>query len=255
MNPDPAAKTVALFATCLVDLFRPAVGFAAVKLLRDAGYEVEVPEQTCCGQPNFNSGDEDGAREMATRVVSSLSACDYVVTPSGSCAAMLKRQYPHLLRNTPHAQAAEAMAARTWELTAFLTDVAGLDSVAATLETTITYHDACTGLRELGIRQQPRRLLSSVAGLTLSEMQQAEACCGFGGLFCVKYPDVSGRIADAKIDALRETDADYVVTGDVGCLMQIEGRLHRLGAERPRVAHVAEILAGTLEADGHADDE
>ena len=247
MTGNEPAKTVALFATCLVDLFQPDVGFAAVQLLKTAGYDVSVPEQGCCGQPNFNSGDRDGARQIATGMIRQFAAYDYVVTPSGSCAAMVRCHYPTLFRGDPEAtRAASELAKKTWELTSFLVDVAGLDAVEATLDASVTYHDACSGFHEMDIHEQPRQLLSSVSGLELREMEQPDACCGFGGLFCVKYPNVSNRIAESKIDTICATGADYVVAGDVGCLLQIEGKLHRLGEKKTKVVHVAEILANTL---------
>ena len=246
MTGNEPAKTVALFATCLVDLFQPDVGFAAAHLLEKAGFDVSVPDQACCGQPNFNSGDRDGAQQIALGMIERFAAYDYVVTPSGSCAAMIHHHYPTLFRgNSEATRAASDLAKRTWELTSFLVDVAGLSTVEATLDASVTYHDACSGLREMDIREQPRRLLSSVSGIELREMEQSDACCGFGGLFCVKYPDVSNRIAESKIDTIRATGADYVVAGDVGCLMQIEGKLHRLGENKIKVVHVAEILANS----------
>lgn len=252
---EPAAATVALFVTCLVDLFRPTVGLAAARLLEQAGYQVHVPAQGCCGQPNFNSGDRDGARQMAAGVIEQFAGFDYVVAPSGSCAAMLKHHYPALFDdNSALGRSARELADRTWELTGFLVDVAGVVSVDAMFDGVLTYQDACSGLRELGVQAQPRRLLSSVAGSELREMEQPDACCGFGGLFCVKYPEVSGRIADAKIDAIVATSADVVVAGDLGCLMQIEGRLHRLG-KATRAMHVAEVLAGVSGEWNDADDE
>jgi len=249
------AKTVALFVTCLVDLYRPNVGFSAVRLLEQAGFDVSVPDQGCCGQPNFNSGDRDGARHIAVRVIEQFAGYDYVVTPSGSCAAMIRRHYPALFdADSQEKTAALAMAEKTWELTSFLVDRVGFEAVAVTLDASVTYHDACSGFHELGIREQPRRLLSSVSGLELREMEQPDQCCGFGGLFCVKYPQVSNRIAEAKIDAIHATGADYVVAGDVGCLMQIEGKMHRLGDTKTRVVHVAEILADRLSGNADADD-
>lgn len=251
MTAHASSGKVALFATCLVDLFRPEVGFASVRLLESAGFDVSVPEQGCCGQPNFNSGDRDGARQIAAGMIERFGQYDYIVTPSGSCAAMVRRHYPGLFGDDP---AAMALAEKTWELTSFLVEVAGLDGVEAKLDASATYHDACSGLRELGISEQPRRLLSSVAGIEVREMEQPDNCCGFGGLFCVKYPDVSNRIAAAKIDAICATGADYVVAGDVGCLMQIEGKLHRLGHERTEAVHIAEILANTLTESPGEDD-
>ncbi len=255
MPDNKPVKTVALFATCLVDLFRPDVGFAAVRLLEAAGFEVSVPEQGCCGQPNFNSGDRDGARQIAAGMIKRFAEYDYIVSPSGSCSAMLRCHYPTLFPGDQEATtAALELAKKTWELTSFLVDVAGVDTFDTVLNASVTYHDACSGLREMNIREQPRRLLSSVSGVDLREMEQPDACCGFGGLFCVKYPDVSNRIAETKVDAIRATDADYVAAGDVGCLMQIEGKLHRLGEQKIKVIHVAEILANTLSGETGADD-
>jgi len=242
-----SAKTVALFATCLVDLFQPEVGFAAVRLLEAAGFKVKVPDQGCCGQPNYNGGDRDGARQIAVGLIRQFAGYDYVVTPSGSCAAMVRCHYPELFADDHElGRPAVELAQKTWELTSFLVDIAGYDTGTAALDASVTYHDSCSGLRELGIREQPRRLLSAVAGIELREMEQPEACCGFGGLFCVKYPEVSDQIGRVKTDSICAVDADYVAAGDVGCLMQIEGKLHRLGEKKIKVVHVAEILAKAL---------
>jgi L-lactate dehydrogenase complex protein LldE len=250
---DPRDK-VALFVTCLVDQFRPGVAQAAVRLLEDAGYEVVVPAQGCCGQPNFNSGDRDGARRMARRVIDTFEHCAWVVVPSGSCAATIKHDYPRLFDDdTALAQRASALAARTWELVTFLDEVAGLGHVASTCEAKATYHDSCSGLRELGIKRAPRAALGRVAGLDLVESRDPEACCGFGGLFCIKYPDVSNRMTERKIDDITTSGASIVVGGDVGCLMTIEGVLRRRGS-RVRCRHVAEVLAGTATADDDAHD-
>jgi L-lactate dehydrogenase complex protein LldE len=239
-----ASARVALFVTCLVDLFRPEVGFASIRLLEQAGYSVDVPAQGCCGQPNFNSGDRDGATAMAAGVIERFSGYDYVVAPSGSCAAMLRVHYPSLFAPGSDAhRAAVALAGKTYELTSFLHDVAGGRYSAVDWPGSVTYHDGCSGLRELGIREQPRTLLRSVTGLELRELGEPEACCGFGGLFCVKYPDVSARIADVKTRDVLQTGADTLVSGELGCLLQIEGKLHRDGA-RVRALHIAEILAG-----------
>lgn len=258
----PTAQRVALFITCLADLYRPEVGFAAVRLLENAGYVVEVPAQGCCGQPNFNSGDRSGATEMAGGLVRRFAAYDYVVAPSGSCAAMIRCHYPTLFPEGSDERAlADALAEKTHELTSFLSDIAGVPGASVVWPAAVTYHDGCSGLRELGIKQQPRKLLQAVHGLELREMTEADACCGFGGLFCVKYPDISNRIAATKTRDIAATGADYVVTGDTGCLLQIQGKLHRDGSTI-QVVHVAEILAGSLEdypaspetGDSHADD-
>jgi L-lactate dehydrogenase complex protein LldE len=241
---------VGLVVTCLVDLIRPAVGFAAVKLLEDAGCTVEVPRQSCCGQPAFNSGDRATARELAEQVIATFERYDYVVVPSGSCGGQVRVHYPELFHGDPNWHPrAQAFAAKTYELVSFLTDVLGVSKVAAHYAGTATYHDSCSNLRELGVRTQPRRLLAGVEGLALTELPDADVCCGFGGTFCVKYPDISNAIVTKKAEAVAATGADTLLAGDLGCLMNIAGKLQRLG--RPvHVRHVAEVLAGM--ADGPA---
>jgi L-lactate dehydrogenase complex protein LldE len=240
--PEPAR--VALLVTCLVDLFRPSVGFAAVKLLEQAGCTVEVPRaQTCCGQPAYNSGDRADAKAIARQVIAAFAGYDYVVAPSGSCAGMVKLHYPELFADEPPSLArAQELAARTHELVSFLVDVRGMDSVAARWQRTATYHDACSGLRELGVKEQPRRLLASVDGLTLTELPGAEVCCGFGGTFCIKYPEISDKMVTDKAADIAATGAEAVVAGDLGCLLNIAGKLSRRGS-RVEVRHVAEVLA------------
>jgi len=241
--------TVALFVTCLVDLMRPAVGFAAVKLLEGAGCDVVVPAaQTCCGQPAYNSGDSKDAAAIARSVVDTFEGFDYVVIPSGSCGGTIKVHYSELFANDPAmAPRAEALAAKTFELTTFLVEVLGLEAVVQRYQGTAAYHDSCSGLRELGIKSAPRQLLSGVDGLEIREMELAETCCGFGGLFCVKYPDISEKMVDAKADAIIASGADTLLGGDLGCLLNMAGRLHRRGA-RVSTRHVAEVLAGTTDA-------
>jgi len=244
--PDAAAPRVGLFVTCLVDLFRPTVGFAALKLVEDAGCRVAVPDvQVCCGQPAYNSGDRADAAAIARQVVAAFEDVDYVVVPSGSCAGMLREHYPRLLGDDPAwAPRAHHVAARTWELVSFLTDVRGVTGVTGVaFAETVTYHDSCSGLRELGIRDQPRRLLASVAGLELVEVADAEVCCGFGGTFCVKYPEISNRMVAEKAAAITATGAGTVLAGDLGCLLNIAGKLSREGCAC-RARHVAEVLAG-----------
>jgi L-lactate dehydrogenase complex protein LldE len=235
---------VALFVTCLVDLMRPSVGFAAVKLLEDAGCTVDVPVQTCCGQPAYNSGDRGTTRDLATQVIEAFRGYDYVVAPSGSCAGMIRTHYPELFADDPNwLPRANDLAARTHELTSFLVDVIGVTKVSASFEGTVTYHDSCAGLRELGVRAQPRRLLASMEGVTLVELDESDVCCGFGGTFAVKYSDISGAIVDAKAKHISETGAPVLLAGDLGCLMNMAGKLSRDG--KPiAVRHVAEILAG-----------
>jgi L-lactate dehydrogenase complex protein LldE len=229
-----------LFVTCLVDLVRPQIGFAAVKLLEQSGCDVVVPwAQTCCGQPAWNAGVDKDARAIAEQVLAVFSEFDYVVAPSGSCAGMIKRHYPEVLKNDPRAL---ALAAKTYELTSFLVNIRGMKSVAAKCEARACYHDNCSGLRELRVRNQPRQLLASVEGLSVSELTDGEVCCGFGGLFSVKYPEISERMADDKIADADATGADMLIGGDLGCLLHLEGRMRRQG-KTMRVRHVAEVLA------------
>ena len=239
------AVDVGLFVTCLADLFRPSVGFAAVKLLEDAGCRVHVPAaQTCCGQPAFNSGDFASARAVASQVIEAFEGFDYVVAPSGSCAGMIRVHFVELFEDDPAMIArAQALADRTHELVSFLTDVRGVERVDARYDGVVTYHDSCSALRELGVKEQPRRLLASVEGLSLNELPGAEECCGFGGTFCVKYPDVSVKIVSEKTKDIAGTFADTLLAGDLGCLMNMAGRLSREG-KPVKVRHVAEVLAG-----------
>jgi L-lactate dehydrogenase complex protein LldE len=235
---------VGLFVTCLADLFRPSVAFAAIKLLEDAGCDVHVPDaQTCCGQPAYNSGDRVDAEAIARQVIAAFEPFDHVVVPSGSCAGMISRHYETLFDDGQWTRRARRLAARTRELTSFLTDVMNIETPAASFAETVTYHDSCSALRELGIREQPRRLLAGIAGLKLEEMAEPEACCGFGGTFCVKYPDVSGEMVRRKVADIAATGATTVLSGDLGCLLNIAGRLKR--ERRPvSVRHIAEVLAG-----------
>ena len=236
---------VALFVTCLVDLHRPTVGFAAIKLLEDAGCQVEVPRnQTCCGQPAYNSGDRATAQAIARDVLQAFEGYDYVVVPSGSCGGMLKHHLPHLFDDDPNLRArADALAERTWELVGFLTEVMGVTGTGAAYNGIATYHDSCSGLRELGLKTQPRALLAGVIGLELREMTDPEVCCGFGGTFCVKYPEISTRMVQDKARDIAATGADTLLAGDMGCLLNMAGRLSREGSP-VRVRHVAEVLAG-----------
>jgi len=239
---------VALFVTCLVDLFRPTIGFAAVKLLEQAGCTVEVPRtQTCCGQPAYNSGDRADTKAIAKQVLDAFEGYDHVVVPSGSCAGMIRVHYPELFADDPAVlPRAERFGARVWELVSFLVDICGMHAVTTRWDHRVTYHDACSGLRELGVKDQPRLLLASVGGLTLKEMSGAEICCGFGGTFCVKYPDISDKMVSDKEAEIVGSGAEAVLAGDLGCLLNIAGKLQRHG--RPVEArHVAEVLAGTTE--------
>ncbi|UUP18474.1 (Fe-S)-binding protein [Nitratireductor thuwali] len=241
---DHQPPRVGLFVTCLVDLFRPSVGFASVKLLEDAGCRVEVPmAQTCCGQPAYNSGDRTDAIAIARNTIETFEDYDYIVAPSGSCAGMLKKHYPALFKDGDWQDRAEAFSAKVHELMSFLVDVMGMEKVAARHEGTVTYHDSCSGLRELKVRDQPRRLLATVSGLKLKEMRDSDVCCGFGGTFCVKYPDISNKIVTEKAANIDASGAETLLAGDLGCLMNMAGKLQREGSS-VRVRHVAEILAG-----------
>lgn len=248
---------VGLFVTCLVDIFRPSVGFAAVKLLEDAGCTVEVPDvQTCCGQPAYNSGDRKTAKEIAERTIRAFEPYEYVVAPSGSCAGMLKKHYPTLFGEGTGVQSrAIALADKTHELVSFLTDVLEVKGVDAQFGRRVTYHDSCSGLRELKIHKQPRKLLSSVAGVELREMSDANVCCGFGGTFCVKYPDISNDMLTKKMANIEASGADVLLAGDLGCLMNMAGKLKRSGS-KVEVRHIAEVLAGEtmLPAIGEGED-
>lgn len=237
-------RRVGLFVTCLVDFFRPEVGFASIRLLEAAGCEVVVPEvQTCCGQPAWNNGDRGSSRQLALAVIDAFAGLDAVVAPSGSCIGML-RQYPAVLGDEhPRYADALALASRCHELSSFLVDELHYSpgSSLQPVEQAVTYHDACAGLRELGVRDQPRALLQA-AGVDVREMDAATVCCGFGGTFCIKYPDISGAMVDDKVSSIERSGAGTVVAGDLGCLLNIEGRLARLGKPL-RVLHFAELLA------------
>jgi L-lactate dehydrogenase complex protein LldE len=240
-----AKPRVALFVTCLVDLHRPSVGFASIALLEAAGCTVEVPRaQTCCGQPAYNAGDRATARDLAAGVITAFAAYDYIVVPSGSCGGMLAKHMPHLFDDDPNLRAkADQIAAKTYELTSFLVDVMKFTPTPPPLPVTATYHDSCAGLRELGVKAQPRALLGAVPGLTLTEMTEPEICCGFGGTFCVKYPDISTRMVADKAADIAATEAELLLAGDMGCLLNMAGRLSRDGTP-VEVRHVAEVLAG-----------
>ena len=240
-----SSPSVGLFVTCLVDLFRPSVGFAAVELLEKAGCKVAVPQaQTCCGQPAYNSGDRADASAIARQVVAAFEPFDFLVAPSGSCAAMIKDHYPALLAEDPDfGPRAAALAEKSHELVSFLTDVRGLESVETAWPGAVTYHDSCSGLRELGVKAQPRRLLASVEGLALKEMADSEVCCGFGGTFCVKYPEISNTMVEQKTEAIESSGAELLLAGDLGCLLNMAGKLKRRGS-KVQVRHVAEVLAG-----------
>lgn len=237
---------VGLFVTCLVDTMRPGIGFATIKLLEAAGCEVIVPDQqTCCGQPGYNSGDRKSAEAIALKVLQEFESFDYVVLPSGSCGGMIRVHYPDLFRNEPALQARFiALGNRTFELTDFLLNIARLEKIPGKFKGTLTYHDSCSGLRELDVYKQPRALLAKMPDVTLHEMVESTTCCGFGGAFAVKYGELSARMADNKCQHITATHAGTIVGGDLGCLLSIEGRLRRNGDHSTRVLHIAEVLSG-----------
>jgi len=236
---------VGLFVTCLVDSIRPRLGFAALHLLEAAGCAVEIPRaQTCCGQPAFNSGDRDGTAAIARRVIAAFEGFDHVVVPSGSCGAMIRAHYPEALEgDATWAPRAAALAAKTHELLSFLVDVRHWRPDGVALAASATYHDSCSGLRELGVLAQPRALLGAVAGLELRPLAGNDVCCGFGGTFCVKYPAISNAIVTEKAAAVEATGAALLLGGDLGCLLNMAGAMHRRGTQ-VRAFHAAEILAG-----------
>ena len=247
------AAEVSLFVTCLVDLFRPSTGFAAAKLLEEAGCNVSVPaSQTCCGQPAYNSGDRSSAKEIAQQVIAAFEHYSYIVVPSGSCAGMLCKHYPELFdpETEPswHARAT-AFAARVFELTSFLSDVLRVDFAGRAYPYRVTYHDSCSSVREMGVAAQPRKLLQSLDGIAFVEMSDREVCCGFGGAFSIKYPDISNAMVTQKVDRISETKAEVLTGADLGCLMNIAGKLAREG-KPVEVRHIAEILAGDYEEPG-----
>ena len=236
---------VGLFVTCLVDVVRPGIGFAALKLLETAGCEVVVPaSQTCCGQPGYNSGAREVSRDLARKVLAEFRGCDYVVAPSGSCTGQVRMHYVQdLFRDDPERAEFEKLAEKWYELSEFLVHVLKVADVPGRFDGAVTYHDSCSGLRELGVKAQPRALLAK-AGARIAEMADCEKCCGFGGTFSVKLGDISTRMAENKCANIRHSGAKVVAGGDLGCLLNIEGRLRREGDRETRVLHFAEILAG-----------
>jgi len=241
-----ARMRVSLFVTCLVDQLWPSIGTSAVEVLRRVGCAVDFDaRQTCCGQPAFNTGYRAEARGLAERFIklSESVKADAIVCPSGSCTAMV-HHYESLFEDARWRERAKAVADRTFELSEFLVKRLGVDDVGATFHGRITWHDACHGLRDLGLRREPRQLLTNVNGIELVELPNADACCGFGGTFSVKYPELSVAILDQKVEAIEQSGVDAVVSLDASCLMQIGGRLSRRGS-RARAMHLAEILSST----------
>jgi L-lactate dehydrogenase complex protein LldE len=238
---------VGLFVTCLIDTMRPEIGFSTLKLLEQAGYDVHVPPaQTCCGQPAYNSGERALARDLAEKMLREFEQYDYVVLPSGSCAGMIRAHYGDLFRDDPElARRYGLLRERVYELTDFLANVAKVTLAPGEFHGPVTYHDSCSGLRELGVKAQPRALLAQ-RGVEVREMKDCEHCCGFGGTFAMKYGAISTAIADEKCANVRASGTGAVVLGDLGCMLNIEGRLRRTGDAATRVLHVAQVLAGDI---------
>jgi len=245
MNETTADKPrVGLFVTCLVDAMRPNIGFASIKLLEAAGCDVEVPQaQTCCGQPAFNSGDDATTRGIAIQLIEAFEEYDYVVVPSGSCASMISSHYGEIFEDDPTWTTRQsALSAKTWEILSFLSDVMHFKPQGVRYDGTAAYHDSCSGLRDLGVYEQPRKMLSEIGGLEMTPLTDNDACCGFGGTFCVKYPDISNAIVSAKTANIQDTDADTLMAGDLGCLMNMAGKLSREG-RNVKAFHTVEVLA------------
>jgi L-lactate dehydrogenase complex protein LldE len=238
------ANRVALFVTCIVDQLFPEVGLASADVLERLGFQVYFPEkQTCCGQPAFNTGYRDEAREVACQCMEVLRDAEYIVVPSGSCTSMITHHYPELFAEDPERlEEVGRLTPRVWEFSKFLLEVAGVEDVGARWDGSVTFHDSCHGLRELKIKEGPRRLLSHVQGLTLREMDIPEECCGFGGTFSVKFPAISGAMSRAKIESILKTGADAVVGVDASCLLQLRGVMSRDGVP-VKTMHLAQVLA------------
>lgn len=243
---------LALFVPCYVDQFRPKIAAASADLLRGLGHEVIVPrDQTCCGQPAFNAGYWPESRRVARQFLRVFGEYDCVVAPSGSCVAMVRHKYPLLFADEPEAAVARDIAPRVHELSSFLVDHLGVTDLGARFPATVTFHDSCHPLRELGVRDQPRVLLAQVEGLTLTEMVNSEVCCGFGGVFAVKYPEISLAMADEKLANALATGARYVVGVEASCLMHLQGRIDRRGLPL-QALHLAELLAEGRRQGGEA---
>ena len=246
-------RHVGLFVTCLVDVMRPSIGFAAMQLLEQADCIVEIPTtQTCCGQPAFNSGDDQGAAKIAKQLIEQFEQFDYVVAPSGSCASMIKVHFPELFQDdVTWLTRSRALSSKTYELLSFLVDVCDYKPDSQKLQSKYTYHHSCSGLRDMKVMTQPKKLLQTIDGLEHIELKGSTECCGFGGTFCVKYSDISNQIVEEKVENIRQTGANLLLGGDWGCLMNMSGKLNRESVKNDTSAgeeivalHTAEVLAG-----------
>jgi L-lactate dehydrogenase complex protein LldE len=252
-RPDPKGKRVSLFVTCIVDMVYPDTGMSVVEVLERLGVAVDFPEaQTCCGQMGFNAGYRAEATDIARRFIEVFESAEVIVAPSGSCVSMVRHFYPELLADDPAwSGRMQAIIDKTWELTEYLVDGLGITDVGAKLghPLKVALHDACHGLRGLGLNEEPRALLRSVGNLELTELTGANQCCGFGGLFAIKMPDVSGAILNEKVANISASDAEMIVTCDVSCMTQMNGGLSRQNKAK-RVVHIADVLAGKVDGTG-----
>jgi L-lactate dehydrogenase complex protein LldE len=248
LRPSPRYKPVSLFVTCIVDMIYPHTGVSVVEILDHLGIEVRFPlAQTCCGQVGFNSGFWDDAREVAKQFLTAFDGAEVIVCPSGSCASMVQHYYPELFKDDPEwRERAEWAASITWELTEYLVDGLGITDLDAKLPPTkVAFHDACHGLRLIGLKDQARQLAAAIEGVTVTELNRCDQCCGFGGLFSVKMPEISNAMLEDKIKNIEASEADVIITGDASCLTQMNGGLSRANDSK-RVLHIADLLARGL---------
>lgn len=245
----PQGKRVSLFITCMVDMLYPETGLSVVDVLKHLGVEVDFPPaQTCCGQPAFNAGYQDEARLVAIQFLNAFKDAEVIVTPSGSCGAMVRHEYPRLFADDPEwRDLALRLSSITWEFTEFIVDGLGITDLHGRLPDpkTVAFHDSCHGLRLLGLKQASRTLVGNLENATILEWENSETCCGFGGLFSVKMAAVSGAMLDKKLDAIAQSQADEIITGDVSCLTHMNSGLEKQG-KQPRVRHIADVLAEGL---------
>lgn len=251
-RPSPKGKPVSLFVTCIIDMIYPATGMSVVKILEHLGIEVNFPmEQTCCGQPAYNSGYQKDAKAVANQFLHAFAEAEVIVTPSGSCASMIRHEYPKLFADDPKLTAfTQKIASITWEFTEFLVDGLGITDLNAKLpeKESFAFHDACHGLRMLGLKDASRQLIQNLGNAEIHDLNECDVCCGFGGLFAVKMANVSNSMLQTKIKNINEAEADTIITGDASCLTQMNGGLSRQGS-RKRVRHIADVLADGLKDD------
>ncbi|MGI9392404.1 MAG: (Fe-S)-binding protein [Parvibaculales bacterium] len=247
MNKDKAM--IGLFVSCSVDLMRPSIGFASVKLLEDAGYQVEAPPQSCCGQIGYNAGEPEEAKKLAWKHIELFKEYKYIVIPSGSCAAMMQHHYPKLFANDKRIKQVQKFSAKTYELSSFLQNIASYKPsmpFCNLSKRACAYHDSCSGMREGGIIEAPRKLLRDCAKIEVMDLANREECCGFGGMFCIKYADISNHMVTRKLEDIAALKADMLLGGDLSCLLNIAGKAKRIG-QKLEIRHFAEVAAGMLD--------